>query len=323
MHGISVVVIIRDQPEAHKAAMFALKNQDFEGKWELLVCDNGSKLPIKEIHNDQSFIKPDNVAHIYCDPAAHNVSGTRNAGIRAAKYPFVLCLDGDIVPFPNLVREHFERQSARPAVYGGIRYWRNIDTDWIAQHHVSAAYNRLSQLGISGDPKARKREAGEHAYQSAAALENPWKACLGFQLSFPKSSESFFCEKLRGWGFEDTEFTLRHHLKGIVPVIFSPDLECYHLDNDIRSYNPFRVDDPNPNAAQNILRNSVYMADHFRAHADINHFVYALDRVKYEPTSDNWHIVSAAERDPENRDRKLAEARIWLGKKQLMDWIAP
>ena len=78
--------------------------------WELLIVSDGSTDSTEEtvIHFQ------DRLPLRYLSQAKRGVSSARNRGLREARAPVALFLDDDVIPSPQLIREHAQFHRERP-----------------------------------------------------------------------------------------------------------------------------------------------------------------------------------------------------------------
>lgn len=313
---ISVVIIVRNQPEAHKIALHSLLNvPQCHEKWEVIVCDNGSNPPINDSVEWDYYSKQIPIRYIDCTHQRGWLGATRNVGINEARAPYILCLDGDIILPEMLVQRHLDKHQGFAKIVGGSRKWRTIDIDVPSHLNPRDSYQILLNSKESLDEKTRNRENRELDYAFNICSNKKYLSCLGFQLSFLKNKDTIFSPELKGWGFEDREFVLRQMRKQTHEIVYAPDLQVWHLDSQERSFNPFRNAEIDTKTVTQFLINMTYMIERYQDIVDLNDVYYGLDRIYYNSKNDDWRLLdSNLKRPPSERSEKYIKVVRWLYK---------
>jgi len=98
----SVIVATRNRPEALLRTLKGILSVDYPGKFEVIVIDDGSTDCTMELLKNE-FGKNKKVSVIHFEKNS-GVCKARNAGIKKAKYSFVVNMDHDCVPAKNWLR---------------------------------------------------------------------------------------------------------------------------------------------------------------------------------------------------------------------------
>lgn len=135
---ISIIIPSYNEEKYLENTIRSIKNQDYEGKYEIIVSDGGSK--------DRTL----KIARKYKVRLIRNkqrgISVGRNAGAKAAKGDILLFLDADTIIIPNLLTE-FEKNFRDPNVVGVTCSIMpsKMDARFLA-HYLS--YNSVTKLGV-------------------------------------------------------------------------------------------------------------------------------------------------------------------------------
>jgi glycosyltransferase involved in cell wall biosynthesis len=107
MFDLSVIVPTHNRIDFLPALLASLAAQDYpEGRWELVVVDDGSSDDTLQYLESGVSPRPANIRVV--SQAQSGVATARNNGVRSAASRAVLFLDDDMVTSPSLVREHAE-----------------------------------------------------------------------------------------------------------------------------------------------------------------------------------------------------------------------
>jgi glycosyltransferase involved in cell wall biosynthesis len=115
---VSVVVPMRDEREHLREQLDALAGQDYDGDWELVVADNGSRDGSREIAvewaRERGLGRVVATGRRGAGPAA-----ARNAGARASEGELLAFCDADDVAAPGWLRQLVEAAAEGDLVAGG------------------------------------------------------------------------------------------------------------------------------------------------------------------------------------------------------------
>ena len=96
-HLVSVIIPTLNEEKYIESALKSLINQDYEGKYEIIVADGMSK---------DNTVK---IARKYADKVVlikeRGVAKARNVGVKAAKGDILLFVDADVIVLPNALFE--------------------------------------------------------------------------------------------------------------------------------------------------------------------------------------------------------------------------
>ena len=200
---------VRDGGVRFARTLESLRSQDLDAPWELVLADDGSRIPVQE-EFDLSF--PSNVSVVVRHTGgAGNRPLARNLAWRASESPVALMMDADLAFGPELLRRHLEirRRWPEAAIMGArINAWREDATPW-------------------------QRWFDSRAMGDSPAGPFPWRYLITGNLSIPTrllEASGGFDEAIDHYGGEDTE--LGYRLKGLGAAFrWDPSLRVLHLDS--------------------------------------------------------------------------------------------
>ena len=105
---------------------------------EIIVVDDGSPSPAKEVVNSRSVKEPFQLRYVRQENAGP--AEARNNGFKHSSNELVLFIDDDILVFPDLIKRHAEahREKLRSVIFGQSPYLESNET--------TPAYRYLNQL---------------------------------------------------------------------------------------------------------------------------------------------------------------------------------
>jgi glycosyltransferase involved in cell wall biosynthesis len=101
MEKVSVIVPTYNEENYIRSCILALRNQDYKGKYEVIISDGGSK------DNTLKIAKKLADKVVVC--RKRGVAAGRNAGAKVAKGKILIFVDADTIVMPNLISEFVKR----------------------------------------------------------------------------------------------------------------------------------------------------------------------------------------------------------------------
>ncbi len=220
--NISALVVVYNQPLTLRWLLTSLLDQDYQGAYEILVCDDGSTREILDVVADIDRAHQPDIRYIWQPDRGFRAGRSRNNGIRAAQGDLLVFLDADQV----------------------------VDRDFLTRH--AAAHTHPRQLVVGPmkrvPPDAAAWTTGTEALQYARALTGPnlfpeaqdkwarsaypWMSCLSGNLSCDRRPEVAFDEGFIGWGGEDRELAYRLTRRFGYELTFDKSTVSYHVSGD-------------------------------------------------------------------------------------------
>lgn len=187
---------------------------------EIVIVDNGSAPQLETVIETNQINIP--IRFIYRDFVKHNFrpSSAKNIGIDIADGELILLLDGDCIPGPSYLRDHWEwlRTSTEPVVTLGHRIFidgKNVNPSKICEynghlHHIPEIAS-ASNYGLLKDRRLEE-------FENFDRHPMPFHCCHGCNLGIRRvdfDNIKGFDETFDGyWGYEDIEFGYRMWAQG-------------------------------------------------------------------------------------------------------------
>src|SRR5947209_5262774 len=218
---ISVIAVVYEQSRTLEWLLASLARQEYDGVFEVLVCDDGSRSETLAIVREAATVHGLDARYIWQPDIGGRISRSRNNGIRGAQGDALVFVDGDIVVPPDFLRRHREALRApRTLVCGHRRSVYLNDHNVLRDADVHELMQRWWPVAVDEDG----RDQAERARSS-----EPWMACLGCNFSVFRTPEIRFDENFVGWGLEDTECACRLARRRGYDVVYVASLEALHV----------------------------------------------------------------------------------------------
>lgn len=212
---ISIVIPTYNRPEQLSDVLkhiFASVTTGFESI-EVIVVDDGSKIPAREIVEALSPPAPFRLKYVYQENAGP--AEARNHGFRLAEHDIVLFIDDDILVFPELIQKHAEAHIEQPAsvIFGQSPY--------PPMTKPTPAYRYLN--GLADDSL---RSVGAHSTR-AVKVEIVASGNLSVEKRLFKERD-VYSPGLKIPVGEEYELSA-YLLKNAIPLFFYPSIKGWHL----------------------------------------------------------------------------------------------
>lgn len=299
--SVSIIVLTYKQTEVLNLIIQGLNQQSYSGDMEVIVSDDGSPEPVA----DKNFAVLSQLRfpskYVWQPDLGYRASAARNNGIRVARNDLLIFLDGDIVPFPDLVEKHVDKHAVPNRLVAGNR-------TWIGEAQKIQNIDQLKQ--VVPESAAIARGEREHAIRLEwLNSTNPWRACFSANLSIRRNSYVWFDQNFIGWGPDDAEFCYRMCVKhGLTPV-YDESIGAYHLESPEAVGNVFRKNDHE--SIVNYIRNTFRFFDNCPGLV-VDEVFFGFPRLRLESTTNTWTVISRAEASGTNMHEAVNLARSWM-----------
>ena len=210
-------------------------------KAELIIIDNGSSPPVDTIINANAFDFP--LACVRRSFVEQNFrpASARNIGIKKSKGELIIFIDGDCIPGPFFLKEHFNalKKSVAPVVTLGHRIFidgKNITTNRVNNAHCDLSF--VTEIKSSSNYFLLK----DRRLNELIAIDShpmPFNCCHGCNVGVRKMDvENIveFDEHFDGfWGYEDIDFCYRLWRRG-AKILYVCEAYVYHQEGDEKLY---------------------------------------------------------------------------------------
>lgn len=303
---VTVVIAVYNQNSTLKIVLDLLERQDYEGLWEIIVCDDGSDVDTSRIVKDAAQSLSRSIRYVWQPRNGWRLAKSRNNALRCANGHIIILMDGDLAVRPDFVSRHVASHSDERTAVFGTRRWL-----FLGDLPREVPIERVVELLLF-------READISALYSETWLQekytrsaHPWLACMGCNFSFVQGVDSIlFDEKFVGWGGEDQEFACRLHVRYGYNLRFVPSIVGLHLDRGCRrSFVSVR-----PKSHSEIVqyfRNIAYFCDCY-PELDMIPACMGLGHFQLDPESNTWGMATRPNFDRTHIHSLLVAVRDWL-----------
>lgn len=238
---VSIVVLTYNRCEPLRKTLIGILNQDYDlSKIEVIVVDDGSKDDTMQVIRE--FSKRLNIKFFWHPDIGFTPSIARNNGVALATNDFVILLDVDMFPGPQLVRNYVKYNPIiENVVLIGPRKYVDLNTVSTTDLENDKQLIENLPLVITNNDVAGRVEGKVsvdwrlETIQKTDLLKTekiPFRMFAAGNVAFSKKKFmeiGGFDERFRAWGYEDGELAFRFFNNGayMVPVM---DAWAYHQE---------------------------------------------------------------------------------------------
>ena len=228
--SISLIVSTYNQAHFAPIVLESILSQDYCPLFEVLICDDGSDdgLPLLLETLPRRRGRVVDFVYIRQDHSGFRLSKLRNLGIKCARSPLLVFIDGDTWIAPTFLRDHVSAHCDEKIIGCGIRSHLVFDD----RRDSRAIAQMMCHRAPAGDEQRQQIEWFGSAH--------PWMACVGGNFSVKSGAEVLFDENFESWGSEDRDLSYRLFQIGRRPVPIS-NSHAIHLSR-LSEYQPLSDD---------------------------------------------------------------------------------
>lgn len=221
-NSVSIFVTTYNWPEALSVCLQSMMEQTVLPD-EIIVADDGSTDDTKQVVEkfQREFKVP--IKHIWIEDKGYRINVIRNLSIKAAEYPFIIQIDGDVILDKNFIKDHLKlAKKNRFNIGRRVR----IDKKLTNQICKSGDFKKLSSFRNYFICLLH-----HYLFYSSKTV----RGLRGCNVAYWKSDAlavNGYNEDMIGKGPEDKEFGARVLNTGVKGFNLRNYAICYHLDHD-------------------------------------------------------------------------------------------
>jgi glycosyltransferase involved in cell wall biosynthesis len=308
VYDVSVLVTAYNQNSTLAIVLKALQQQDFDGTWEIIVCDDGSDQDTLSAIKHATLETGPPMRYVWQPRQGERRARSRNNALRCASGRIVILVDGDIAVKRDFISAHAALHTGGRTAVCGSRYWLFLgDLPEGSRNDLVVESLLLEDVDLSS------LYSEIWFQQQYADSAQPWAACWGCNFSFARDGcVVLFDEEFIGWGAEDQEFACRLHELYHYNLQFVPSLFGFHLDQGTRNASRL-VRTRSQAEITSFIRNLLHfcnlypMLDMVPACIGIGHF-------ELDPDLDIWRPARRPRSESSHIRLLLAVAREWIAR---------
>lgn len=221
---VSLVISFYNDIEFLKLIMAGLEIQSFS-RFEVIIADDGSSPHVVKEVSEMIDNCPFCVKHLWHEDKGFRKTTILNSAIKAGTTEYLIFIDGDCIPHPKFIEEHYRNREDRVALTGRRVNMSKRVTDCLTPDLVRNGalqgflFRRLVFDGIRGE--ARNVEMGIYIKNKLLRrfFNRKERGLKGCNMSFNKSDlvavngfDERYCGASTG---EDTDIEFRMRLDGV------------------------------------------------------------------------------------------------------------
>jgi glycosyltransferase involved in cell wall biosynthesis len=242
---LSIIVTTYNRPDALNLVLAGLKTQHGLAvhDWEVLIADDGSQAPTKELvtHWQKGF--PCVLKHLWHPDQGFRAGAVRNLAALNAQGEYLIFLDGDCVPMPDFALQHLQLAESGWFVAGNRILCSEIFTQELLSQDQAITMMQWSKwqwLNAKLGGKINRALPWLRLKLTTARKKRPtrWEVMKSCNLGVWRNDYvaiNGFDETFSGWGHEDSDFAVRMIRHGMMMKdgrYAVPVFHLWHKEND-------------------------------------------------------------------------------------------
>lgn len=208
----SLIVATYNWPEALELCLFSCINQSIKAT-EIIVADDGSKPPTKEVIEKISSLSQIPIVHAWHEDQGFRLAGIRNKAIGMAKSAYIIQVDGDLILHKDFIKDHLEVAGKNQFVSGSRTLINKATSVKLLSSPVkSTAYQFFGFFKLRKKYYAIRSKWLFKLVKLLQGNSNKFLYVLGANMAFWKADlllVNGYNENITGWGKEDNEIAVR------------------------------------------------------------------------------------------------------------------
>jgi glycosyltransferase involved in cell wall biosynthesis len=227
----SLLVATYNWPQALRVCLESVKRQSVLPK-EVIIADDGSKEDTRLLIETVKKDFPVPIVHIWQPDEGFQLAKIRNKAFAAAKYGYIVQIDGDLILHPHFIDDHLSLAKPHHFVTGSRAILDEQTTRRILrdQHFTNLnAFTGKSSNFFNGVRIGFLRRFLARSYKVSGKNKYYVKGC---NMAFWKKdllNVNGYNEAFTGWGREDSELAIRLINAGVKKQFIKTGGVCYHL----------------------------------------------------------------------------------------------
>lgn len=233
--NVSVITTTYNRSEYFRLLLAALSRQSCLPD-EVVVADDGSSPDHAAAMRRAIADSPLACTMVTQDDKGFRAAAARNLAIRASKGDYLIFLDCDILPLPDVLKLHLEMARPGYVLSGNRAFLSEADTQHLFALRPEPSLQDIADAWQKADHSHLPGVAADfarHARRRRWGMARPHKPkVIGCHFSMCRADVervNGFDENFEGWGYEDDDFTRRIYKAGIRPVDISQVAPALHL----------------------------------------------------------------------------------------------
>ena len=225
MH-ISLIITTYNWKEAlHLSLKSALAQKHLP--LEIIVADDGSSPDTAQVVSDLAATAPIDVIHSWQEDRGFRLARSRNKAIARARGDYIVLIDGDILLEKHFIQDH--QRFARPGFF--VQGGRVLLTPHLSRRVLTDQRlpNLFCGLGVENKKNCIRSTLLANLFSFQSKRIQGIKTCNFAFWKHDAIAINGFNEDFRGWGREDSEFTVRLMNNGIRRHNIRFNALAYHL----------------------------------------------------------------------------------------------
>lgn len=291
---VSVIVAIYESEDLVHV-LRSLEQQEFAGRFEVIVCDDGSRTDVRPVL--QSFGETDrfDLRYVWHPRTGRRTAKSRNNGIRLARGRLLVFLDGDCLAPTTFLTRHVTIHDRDKMLVCGSRELAFIRPGELQQVAESGSSSPVEFLKMK---KCLSMRAFQQRYFPSS---QPWMGCIGSNMSVQRTESVCFDENFIGWGCEENELACRLHSKDGFEIVSDLDSLVYSIEGPPETMKDYSFLRPRSHSEIVEYLKNVQRMRSLYSFRKIMALLYTLTSFELNPETREWrrlHIAEAVKRDP-------------------------